>query len=93
MATPIKILTTDDIDCLVAKEIFARGFGTHPRVRTEPIRWVAVRGGGYHDWAIYRGPLEWDEDMIRRQGDKIMSDDVIRYLVPCDDAALQNYRK
>ena len=35
-----------------------------------PCKVVAVTGYG-GDWAAYRGPSDWTDDMVARQGDKI----------------------
>jgi hypothetical protein len=56
------------------------------------LRWVAVRGFGPLDWAIY---IHWDTsdiEYIARHGDKVHSDKNIRALVPCDDVAFAAYR-
>lgn len=60
------------------------------------VKWVAVRGG-IHDWAIYcqpvySEPLEWSNERIRSNGDKIHNENYIKKLVPCDDEAFKMYR-
>lgn len=57
----------------------------------QTLRWVACRGG-IHDWAIYAGPIAWDENSVKRQGDKITSENNIKKLVPCDEEAFAMYR-
>lgn len=57
----------------------------------QELRWVAVRGG-IHDWAIYIAPSDWNEEDIKRMGDKVHNRQSIKKLVPCDDEALEMYR-
>lgn len=61
--------------------------------------WVAVRGG-IHDWAIYTSinaiPTRdfWavDKKGIAAYGQKLVDEEKIRELVPCDDEAFKMYR-
>lgn len=57
------------------------------------IGWIAIRGKGMHDWAIYYAEdwrsIEW----IREQGDKIHDFETIKRLVPCTQEALDLYRR
>ncbi len=49
------------------------------------LRWVAVRGKGMPDWAIY---IYWDYetiDYIKVSGDKIHNPNHIKKLVECDE--------
>jgi hypothetical protein len=55
------------------------------------LRWVAVRGG-IHDWAIYIGFAEEDENAISRHGDKVYGKENIQKLVPCDNESFKMYR-
>ena len=55
------------------------------------LRWVAVRGG-IHDWAIYAGSITNSYEWVKRFGNKIYSEKLIRNLVPCDDEAFKMYR-
>ena len=57
------------------------------------LRWLAVRGHGPSDWAIYCHFAENAVDWIRRHGDKVGDPEHIRSLVPCDDEALAPYRQ
>jgi len=68
--------------------IFARGVGMEGH---REIRWVATRGG-YHDWAIYYGLLNWSEDRILRRGSKLFTETSICHFVLCDDEAYAMYR-
>lgn len=56
------------------------------------LRWIAKRGNGFPDWAIYVGRQEQTVQEIAMYGDKIHSSDSIRRLVPCTDEALARYR-
>lgn len=56
------------------------------------LRWVAVRGHGYFDWAIYCHYAEYDIDYIMAHGDKVTNKETIRRLVPCTDGAFEFYR-
>lgn len=56
------------------------------------IRWVAKRGE-IHDWAIYYHWAEKDEDYVMKYGDKLYDKNIIRKLVPCDEEALNMYRR
>ena len=56
------------------------------------LRWVAVRGGGAPDWAIYCHLANKDEEWIKRHGDKVHDEQTIRRLVPCVDKAFEQYR-
>lgn len=56
------------------------------------LRWVAVRGNGWADWAIYVLFADNDWDYIRTNGDKIYNKDNVEKLIDCDDAALDRYR-
>jgi len=72
--------------------IFATGTGTYPEIYETEICWVAVRGG-IHDWAIYYHHSVHDKGWIRRNGDKMRTESVIKRLVPCDDEAYDMYRR
>lgn len=56
------------------------------------LHWVAKRGDGYHDWAIYIGIASWDDELIKTNGDKVTGEDNIKKLVPCDNEAYEMYR-
>ncbi len=58
------------------------------------IRWVATRGG-IHDWAIYYHLIDWinwTDEMIKKNGDKMHNEKSIKKCVPCDDEAFAMYR-
>ena len=58
------------------------------------LKWVAIRGG-IHDWAIYAdSPYESRDSFedVARYGNKVISEENIRKLVPCDTEAFKKYR-
>ena len=57
------------------------------------LRWVAVRGRGYWDWAIYIQLDTWSVDAVVNHGDKVNTKEYIQRLVPCDEEALKLYRR
>ena len=72
--------------------IFAQGEVNDPRLYKEPVNWVAVRGG-IHDWAIYYHKADKSWEFIKSQGDKVMTEAVIKDLVHCNEEAYQMYRR
>ena len=73
-------------------EIIDTGTGTYSQVINCEIRWVAVRGEGYHDWAIYYLRPDKTITEIRHNGDKMFTESIIKRLVPCDNEAWGMYR-
>lgn len=57
------------------------------------MRWVAVRGKGFCDWAIYVHFAIHSIEYVARSGDKIFSPVIIQLLVPCDEDAIRLYRR
>ncbi len=57
------------------------------------LRWVAIRGHGAFDWAVYCHFSDKDTAWVKRFGDKVGGEEHIRKLVPCDDEAYQKYRR
>jgi hypothetical protein len=56
-------------------------------------KWVAVRGIGYWDWAIYYSNNKYEDwGDIRTTGTKLWDKSLIRRLVLCDDDAFALYR-
>lgn len=90
------MLTLERLQDLEPHSIFARGKAKIPnpiKVGLKvTIKWIAVRGG-IADWSIFYGTPCEDENFIKAYGKKILDDKMIRKLVPCDDLALQWYRK
>lgn len=58
----------------------------------EPIRWLAILGQA-KDWAIYFGPAEFNMVQVRANGQKLTSLEKVQELVPCDEKALERYRR
>jgi hypothetical protein len=56
------------------------------------LRWVAKKGGGYDDWAIYCHYSNHSVDWIRQHGDKVTMKENIQKCVPCDNAVFKLYR-
>jgi hypothetical protein len=56
------------------------------------LRWVAVKGYGYDDWAIYAHDAFYDEAYVARFGNKVSSERNIKFCVPCDDEVFARYR-
>jgi len=57
------------------------------------LRWVAVRGEGMPDWAIYCHFESSNIIYIKSSGDKVCDEKHIKMLVPCDDEAYALYRR
>ncbi len=92
--TGISILTKDELKEITPGMIFAEGTGTFPELRIDlPLRWVAVRGEGYHDWAIYYHTIDHEPDWVKHNGDKAMGENIIRRLVNCTDEVWELYRR
>ena len=73
-------------------KVFAEGQVKDARIYNTEIRWLAKRGEGYHDWAIYYHTPDKSLIYIEQYGDKIFTADMIRELVPCTDEAYALYR-
>lgn len=86
------MLTLAMLKSMPAQTVFATGVVTNPRLNEKPVRWAARRGG-IPDWTIYYHYETMPYNYVLSNGDKVISDDLIRELVPCDDAALGMYRK
>lgn len=93
-------LTLEVLKQMPPHEVFAKGtvenspkgvYMTDNRLG-DKLLWIAKRGE-IHDWAIY---LHWEEsgyEHVLRNGDKLTNSDYIRKLVPCNDEALEMYRR
>jgi len=86
-------LTYEKLEKMKPCETIATGTGTYPEVINEEIRWVAVRGGGCPDWAIYYLRPDETVNHIKQEGDKMFTESVIKRLVPCDEKAWGMYRR
>jgi hypothetical protein len=82
-----KMITEEFLKSLNAWEIFAEGISDYCGKR---IKWVAVRGRGYWDWAIYYSPTLRDSRAIAEHGDKIYSPE---HFVVFDESAKKLYRR
>lgn len=116
----MKKLTIKQLKAMKPSTIFAKGFGyiTHPYFnqaknnlepdgRSVKVKWVAIRGGGYHDWTIYHSldtnfekadffdgisHLEASWQAIANLGAKLYNNEKIKELVPCDEETFELYR-
>lgn len=86
------ILTVDKLKAMSPRIIFATGVIEEPRLYRSAIRWVAVRGKGMPDWAIYYQAPTQSVEQIRDRGDKCFTEAVIKDLVKCDRDAFKMYR-
>lgn len=86
------MLTFEQFKALPDDEIFATGTLTDKALAPDEVRWVANKGSGYDDWAIYYHYSQHDVNFIRYHGDKVLSESIIRRLVPCDDQVYAKYR-
>lgn len=59
--------------------------------------WIAIRGGSYLDWAVYSVEMphnhQFQHEYVAKYGNKVRGERNIRFCVPCDDEALEEYRK
>jgi len=85
-------LTVQKLKDMPDAELIGKGIGTFPEIHEKEIKWVAVRGQGYYDWAIYYGLPNDSEEHIRFYGDKMFTESVIKRLVPCTEEAYKLYR-
>ena len=91
------MLTLEQLKQMKPDTIFAKGEsmdnseGLNMTGAGNTLRWLAVRGG-IHDWAIYCHFADKYFEWIRRYGDKVHSEENIKKLVPCEDAAFAYYR-
>ena len=92
------MLTVEQLEAMPPDTVFATGVildgptGVNMTDSRKHLRWVAVRGQGIPDWAIY---CHWDfhdAEWVKRRGDKVGMEHHIRLLVPCTDEAFKKYR-
>ena len=85
------MLTISQLKEMPPHTIFAEGaamdnpFGIHATGSGKLLRWVAIRGD-IHDWAIYYHWFEKNSEWVARHGDKLHNEEIIKRLVPCDEA-------
>ena len=93
----MEVLTLEKLKAMKPGTLFASGYATdgpgglNMSRSGKKLRWVAVRGGIW-DWAIYCHWADKSEEWIRDQGDKVILEEHIKKLVPCDDEAFALYR-
>jgi hypothetical protein len=87
-----KTLTKDALLAMEPGKVFAKGEAMDVRLHRAPIRWVAVRGHGDGDWALYYHLRDWSYAEIRASGDKAFTKEAIFDLVNFDEDAWQLYR-
>lgn len=97
------MLTVEKLKAMQPKEIFAKGETTDDEkginiwTTWTKIHWVAVRGDGFHDWAVYiRGSWNWlwigdYSKSIAATWDKCPKSQ-IRKILEVDDEAFALYR-
>ncbi len=56
------------------------------------LKWIAKKGA-VDDWAIYIHYAHKSIQEIKSNGDKVMGENNIQKLVPCDDEVYKAYRK
>lgn len=82
------MLTIKLLKELEGNSIIAQGVTDEPKLEPFTVQWRAIRGHGYHDWAIYYAPAgqPWTD------GIKIANMDIVKSLVPCSAEACLLYR-
>jgi len=83
-------LTIQQLKDMKPGEVIATG--TYLKIVNEEIKWVAIRGLGYYDWAIYCLKPNNSVERIIKYGNKITNESIIKLLVPCLDEAFGIYR-
>ena len=92
------MLTVEELKNMTPGVRFASGFvldnpdGVNMSNSGKLLRWVAIRGKGYHDWAIYIHFADRSEDAAAQEGDKVCLERHIKQLIPCEDEAFGLYR-
>lgn len=92
------MLTVEMLKEMEPGKIFATGVhfdqpeGLHMMGTGKKLMWVACRGEGFHDWAIYCHFPFHGEDWIKRNGDKVHGEEHIKLCVHCTDDAFKLYR-
>ncbi len=100
-------LTVEKLKAIESAAIFESGTTEieHPWNANEKlkVKWVAKRGDGFHDWAIYHSfhdnltligdHLVASNARIASNGQKLYDTKKVQELVPCDRDALALYRR
>jgi hypothetical protein len=94
----METLTLEKLKKINAGDIFAKGNtidcqeGVNMSNSGRELRWVAKKGFGHDDWAIYIHFAINSDEWIEQSGDKVTSEKNIRFLVPCTDDVFNKYR-
>lgn len=95
-----EVLTVEALEAMEPGTVFAEGvienspaglYMSNENIGKK-LLWVAKRGMGIPDWAIYTHWEERGREFVLQQGDKVMRDNA-KKLVRCTDAALNMYRR
>lgn len=87
-------LTRAKLEACTPGGVLAFGIADEPGLYKDgKVKWVAVRGEGTHDWAIYYHKEEKSQEDVMKEGDKVTTEHIIRQLVPCYDEVFALYRK
>lgn len=91
------MLTVQMLKEMEPGKLFAHGeiqdspLGINMNGSGKQLRWVAVRGEGMPDWAIYYHHLYHSWSFIIREGDKVCGEHHVKRLVACDDESFKMY--
>lgn len=85
-------LTLEQLKIMESGAIIGHGIADEPSLYEKPVKWVAVRGNGYPDWALYYNHPNIPLELVISNGDKAFTPNAIRKLVPCTDEAFKMYR-
>lgn len=92
------IIRIEEFDALENATIFATGVttdtsdGLHMMGTGKEIIWIAKKGDGGHDWAVYTHYSNRDLYFIQTQGDKVYNRDSIANILDIDDDMWERYR-
>lgn len=80
--------------------VFAKGIimdgpnGLHMTNNSEQeLRWLAKKGEGYDDWAVYVATSSQSYEYIEQYGDKVFSERNILKCIQADRETLNRYRR
>lgn len=93
-------LTIEKLESIRNGEIIAQGVVSNSpkgvfitqEYKGRELLWVAKKGHGYNDWAIYIHWADYGLDYVLTNGDKVMNPSNIQKLVPCSKEVLAKYR-
>jgi len=94
------MLTLEELKAFPPGKVFAtgvlpnneKGIYMTPTKYGEDLRWVAKKGWGYDDFAIYCHWAFHDANWIMENGDKITTKDNILKCIEMDDEVFKHYR-